>query len=222
MRKGITIQGLLFVLLIVTSLPIALQPDYPENSKSVSVSPQHSINSVLTDTSTFNITWTSRTQQLPQIVRDNFVIDGDHVVLNATFFPSLNVTECNLTIWNPQTGVNDTISSSGSTIIYDTYYLDRINQTYNIIVNGTTVANDFVILLRENLTICNFFTPDVSLYNPVSLGSDCWNITWSSTDQNADDVHYYSVWLSRDCGVTFVLLQQNVTTTNYFWDSSKP
>ncbi|MCK5265717.1 MAG: hypothetical protein KAR03_08925, partial [Candidatus Thorarchaeota archaeon] len=39
-------------------------------------------------------------------------------------------------------------------------------------------------------------------------------------DQNQDDVNYYSLWLSRDGGVTHVLLRQNLTQTWFGWNSS--
>ncbi|TFH05082.1 MAG: hypothetical protein E4H14_13435 [Candidatus Thorarchaeota archaeon] len=75
----------------------------------------------------------------------------------------------------------------------------------------------------EHVEICNFFAPKVTMNVPIEIGTDTniWNLTWSSTDQNAGDVPYYSLWLSRDAGVTFVLLQQNLTFTNYIWDSTQ-
>ena len=104
-----------------------------------------------------NLTWTSRTQHTPHLVENYSVVAGDHVIINGTFSELLNVTECVLTIWNPETGINATVSNVGSNVTFDTYYLDRTNQTYNIIVNGTTNTNDLLIIFLENVTICNFF-----------------------------------------------------------------
>ncbi len=169
-----------------------------------------------------NLTWTSRLEHTQQLVENYSVVAGDHVIINGTFSELLNVTECMLTIWNPETGINATVSNVGSNITFGTYYLDRTNQTYNIIVNGTTNTNDFVIILRENVTICNFFSPNVVVIAPVEVGidSDIWNLTWSCTDANADDTPYYFVWLSRDAGVTFVLLTHNISSFYYIWDST--
>ncbi|MGY5879398.1 MAG: hypothetical protein RTV31_04060 [Candidatus Thorarchaeota archaeon] len=167
-----------------------------------------------------NLTWSSRTQIMPQPVENNSVIAGDHVVVNGTFSQALNITQCKLTIWNPQSGINASLSSLGSTIIFDTYYLDRTNQTYNIKVNGTTNTNDFVILLSENVTICNFFVPRTIVeVNSIGTDSLIFNISWCSEDQNENDDNYFSIWLSRDDGVTFVLLAQNYTRTWFIWDS---
>jgi len=169
-----------------------------------------------------NLTWTSRIEHTPQLVENYSVVAGDHVIINGTFSELPNVTECVLTIWNPETGNNATVSNVGSSITFDTYYLDRTNQTYYIMVNGTTNTNDFVIIFRENVTICNFFAPVVTVNAMVEIGDDTriWNLTWSSTDANADDTPYYSVWLSRDAGVTFVLLTHNISSCCYLWNST--
>jgi hypothetical protein len=167
-----------------------------------------------------NLTWISRTQQVPLLIENYSIAVGDHVIINGTFAQALNVTECELTIWNPLSGVNATVSSMGTTIVFDTYYLDRTNQTYNIKVNGTTNTDDFVILLRENVTICNFFLPELS--SPLIIETDytdVFNIIWNCEDQNQGDENYYSIWLSRDGGSTFMLLTQNLTQTSFGWDS---
>jgi len=177
--------------------------------------------SLLSDEVTgINITWTSRTQEIPQFVEDNSNAVGDHVVVIGTFPHAFNITQCELTIWNPKTGINEMVISLGSTISYDTYYLDRTNQTYNIKLNGTTAVNDFVIALRENVTICNFFTPNITVNYPIEIDSNIVNLTWFCNDKNEDDENYYSLWLSRDSGVTFVLLMQNITQTWFLWDAS--
>jgi hypothetical protein len=102
---------------------------------------------------------------------------------------------------------------------FDTYELRR---NITMTVQYTCYTGTDVVFFDElgTVTFNNYFAPVVTVNVPVSLGSDVWNLTWSSTDQNAGDTPYYSLWLSRDAGVTFVLLQQNITATNYTWDSS--
>jgi len=112
--------------------------------------------------------------------------------------------------------------TSGSSIEIDTYYFDSANQTYDIQVTGYTDTNSTYVISREDIQICNFFAPKVIVPSPVTLVIDerTYNITWSSTDVNADDVTYYSVWLSNNDGVSYMLLVQNLTSTWYLWNST--
>ena len=102
---------------------------------------------------------------------------------------------------------------------FDTYELGR-NITATVQYYCYTDAE--VVFFDElvSVTFANFFAPDITVNAPIDLDNDIWNITWSSTDKNANDVNFYSIWFSRDGGVTFVLLWQNLTSTNYVWDSS--
>jgi len=168
-----------------------------------------------------NLTWTSRTQYVSQLFGDNSVIIGDHIVLNATFTQTpYVVVKCELYIWNPQYGTNATVTTWGSRISFDTYYLDRINQAYNIRVTGTTVKNDYVVLSRDNVSIYNFYHPVVTVNNPIEIDDYLFNLTWSCSDLNRDDVNYFEVWLSNDGGSVFHLLVRNITQTWFIWDSS--
>jgi len=220
MRKGALFHWLIIFLLVIMLLNSSSSLYTSKTSNSLNKLETGLITILSNDSSGLNLTWTSRTQQIPQFVENNSIAAGDHVVVNGIFAQALNVTQCKLTILDLFSGINVSVNYSGSSIAYDTYYLSGTNQPYTIIVNGTTNTNDFVIIYRENVTICNFFVPTIIMNAPVSNGNGIWNLTWSSTDQNADDVPYYSVWLSGDAGVTFVLLQQNLTVTNYTWDSS--
>lgn len=168
-----------------------------------------------------NLTWTTRTQYVPQPIRIDSVIIGDHIVLNATFTQTPYVViKCELYIWNPQYDTNVTVTTWGSSISFDTYYLDKRNQSYNIRVMGTTVTDDYVILSRDNVTICNFYRPLVTVNNPIEIDDYLFNLTWSCTDLNKDDVNYFEVWLSNDGGSGFHLLVRNITQTWFIWDSS--
>ena len=46
------------------------------------------------------ITWISRTQQQPQLIENGSIAIGDHVILNASFPESYNITNCSIRIWN--------------------------------------------------------------------------------------------------------------------------
>ena len=108
-----------------------------------------------------------------------------------------------------------------NTIELDTYYL-LANQTYGILVDSDTGTNLRYSVEAAGVTIGNFFAPEVTVPLPVATAGDAdvFDITWSSTDLNADDTTYYSLWLSNNDGVSYMLLAQNLTGTSYQWDSS--
>ena len=76
--------------------------------------------------------------------------------------------------------------------------------------------------MRENVSISNFFAPDVRVNLPTVHPSDdkTYNISWSCSDRNADDVNYYSVWLSGNDGISYMLLVRNLTRTWHLWNST--
>ncbi len=108
---------------------------------------------------------------------------------------------------------------TGSEFTMDTYFL-LANQTYSVLVDSDTGTNLRYTQEIPNIFIGNFFAPVVTVNVPIDEGSNVFNFTWSATDLNADDVNYYSVWLSNDVGVSFQLLATNLTGTTYLWDSS--
>jgi hypothetical protein len=107
------------------------------------------------------------------------------------------------------------------TIELDTYYL-LANQTYGILVDSDTGTNLRYSIEATAVTIGNFFAPVVTVPVPVATVGDpnTFDITWSSTDLNADDTTYYSLWLSNNDGLSYMLIAQNLTTTSYQWNSS--
>jgi hypothetical protein len=110
---------------------------------------------------------------------------------------------------------------AGNTVALDTYYL-LANQTYNILVDSDTGTNLRFSPEIVGVFIGNFFAPKVTVPVPVATvgDADVFDITWSSTDLNADDTPYYSLWVSSNDGVSYQLLAQNLTTTSYLWDTS--
>jgi len=102
---------------------------------------------------------------------------------------------------------------------YDTYLMLR-NVTVAVIFTCYTTTNLVHVVQFPGVTFSNYFKPHVTVGVPSETTADHFNLTWSSTDQNADDVAYYSIWLSRDGGATYALLLQNTTGTFYVWDST--
>ncbi len=101
----------------------------------------------------------------------------------------------------------------------DTYYL-LANQTYSVLVDSDTGVNIRYSLEFSDIFIGNFFAPVVTVNAPVDQGDNVWRFSWSSTDRNADDVNYYSVWLSGDGGISYNVLARNLTVLQYDWDST--
>ena len=119
-----------------------------------------------------------------------------------------------------QVGIYKSIVAADNGVFYDTYTLDRSNQTVNIRIEGTTELNETLIYSYEDVTLSNFFKPDVIVNHPVEVENDLFNVTWTCTDKNANDTNFFSVWLSFDGGVSYQLLARNLTQTYYLWNAA--
>jgi hypothetical protein len=146
-------------------------------------------------------------------------IEGDHVILRATWTPSGIVD--NVSIEVNAYAIPSVISNSSSAnwVQVDTRALGN---------NGTCSINSTVWLLNgsvysemvESVFIGNFFTPRINVLKPN--GGETWtgvnNITWKAWDINQDETLTYEVLLSSDSGATFQSLISNLSKTWYMWD----
>ena len=107
----------------------------------------------------------------------------------------------------------------GNEFEIDTYYL-LANQTYSVLVDSDTGTNLRYIEEVPNIFIGNYFAPVVTVSDAVASTGNSFDFTWSVTDQNANDTHRYSIWLSSDGGVSYQVLARNLTATAFTWDSS--
>ncbi len=162
-----------------------------------------------------SLTWTSRWSTTPQSVTNETEIAGDHLILNATFPDALNMTKIKMSLLD---GVHEIISN-GNSVTLDTYLLGH-NSTVEISVIGNTSGSTELSYRWHNVTLSNFFAPRVKIDAIQAIGEACYNITWTSHDQNEDDVNYYQVWISADGGSTYQLIGANLTETNFLWDST--
>ncbi len=212
-RYGVIALSLLFAFSLTSG--ITLTPITIYNLDTIS-------NSMSISDSTPLLTWTSNTQSELNPVTNNSKIVGDHIILNATFPESMNVIYCELRIWNVSANINITVSSSSSNVTIDTYYMHHQNLTYNIQVIGNSSDDGTWTNLWQEIEICNFFKPLVTVPYPETLliDSRTYNISWSSIDKNADEVNYFSVWISNNDGATFMLIAPNVTRTWLIWNST--
>ena len=110
----------------------------------------------------------------------------------------------------------------GNTVEYDSYGLLE-NKTFSILVYGRTGTNTQYSIEITDVFIGNFFAPVVTVYTPTPVVGDearTFDVSWSVDDRNANDVHYYSLWLSADDGFSYMLIAQNLTETTYRWNST--
>jgi len=161
------------------------------------------------------LTWTSRWSATPQAVTNETEIVGEHIVLNATFAEDLNVTWTKMSLLD---GIHEIISD-GNSVILDTYLLGH-NSTVEISVTGNTSGNTELSYSWHNITLSNFFAPRVNIDAIEDINGECYNITWTSFDQNEDDVNYYQVWISADGGLAYQLIGANLNKTHFLWDST--
>ncbi len=185
----------------------AAEPDSPIRSLALSNTDQ-----------LVELTWTSRWESNPQMVFNNSELIGGHVILNATFLGQegfLEPYEMTLNI----TGLNSTIMSTSSSIVYDTYP-SRFNFTTSVIIRIENGINTTIMRIYNDLSICNFFKPHVKVNAPIEISPHYFSISWSSNDKNANDTAFYSVWVSNDGGESFMSLKLNTTTTFYLWNTT--
>jgi hypothetical protein len=112
----------------------------------------------------------------------------------------------------------DNHESNPFEIEFDTYNLHG-NKTVNLTLASRYETDEYVVEFRD-VSFHNFFVPSIIMNAPITLGENCFNITWSSSDENADDFNYYSVWYNHNNDSYFQLLSQNLTNTYFVWDSS--
>lgn len=163
-----------------------------------------------------NMTWTSRWESIPQPVENFSTITGDHVVLNATYTGASEFAKVELFFVE----LNITVANTSRSVYYDTYQYVG-NSTQDILVTVRDSLNGSIVqLYYQNVSFGNWFSPSVNVYYPSEVETDIYNITWSSTDLNADDVNFYQAWLSNDGGASYQLIATNLTEPFFVWDST--
>jgi hypothetical protein len=153
-------------------------------------------------------TWHSRDNPTLTPLASGDIVNGDHVILNATF-PELNgslPTSCLMTLtWNNHTV---TRNSSDTPLLFDTYQLGE-NATISLGITGFYESGTELPLIIENLTVNNFFAPKVLLLIPtgkIDWSTGTHRITWHATDVNADDYLQFRIRFSNDGGSFWQIL----------------
>jgi hypothetical protein len=108
--------------------------------------------------------------------------------------------------------------ADGSEVTYDSYEFLR-NGTFQVQILAETDTNIEYEINYAALTFENFFSPELLTVDVAGTGNEK-TITWTASDLNAGDEHFFEVLLSSDEGLTYQLLARNLTTTSYVWDST--
>jgi hypothetical protein len=218
MKKG-ALSTLLLVLLVLSIMPLTFPFVVDSGFYDPPRNPSILVTNSISSSKKYNFSWTSRWQEVPQEIVNGSSIAGDHIVINSLW--DLPVTSSNITIVG--NSIDDIVienePSTPTEVSFDTYFLLR-NATVNLTLSAT-YNSDVLLVEYIGITFGNYFLPEVEFvgpnYNPIH--DEIVNITWTCSDQNANDTNYFTVWLSVDGGATFQLFAQNLTTYYCLWNS---
>ncbi|MGD9395128.1 MAG: hypothetical protein PVJ05_01735 [Candidatus Thorarchaeota archaeon] len=167
-----------------------------------------------------NLTYTTRTNLTPTPIESGDSIAGDHLTLKAEW-TSQDVNRSRLEVFAPAIPAFLVIEDNHTELEIDTRALGN-NATCTI--TSTAWLKNGSVLISEitDVYIGNYFVPKVVVLTPN--GNETWesvhNITWSGSDQNADDILLYDVLYSSDSGTSFETLISSTNLTWYEWDCS--
>ncbi|MHA1480639.1 MAG: hypothetical protein ACTSQZ_04380, partial [Candidatus Thorarchaeota archaeon] len=119
------------------------------------------------------------------------------------------------------TRVSIDVNSVDETVSYDTYDLEK-NATMTVQYTAWTNTDVYFVVLLGDVRFENYFSPVVTITAPEAADTFTGDvaITWTVTDANADDEHFFELLLSADGGNTFQLLATDLTGLTYTWDST--
>ena len=106
--------------------------------------------------------------------------------------------------------------SPGNSVFVDTYYLLQ-NLTANIQVWGYSAFGNVHYFEASNIAVHNFFAPLVYVQPPEEIADSIWQVNWTSTDLNSDDMHLYDVYLCAGAGYC-QLAARNLTQSTFTLD----
>jgi hypothetical protein len=112
---------------------------------------------------------------------------------------------------------HDAGMTMGNKVSYISWYW-RENVTVSMNFAGREVGGELQEVSYSNVTLNNFFAPQVTNINVV--GDPVCLIEWAVYDLNQADEHFSEVFISNDGGSSFQLVAANLTETEYSWDST--
>jgi hypothetical protein len=101
----------------------------------------------------------------------------------------------------------------------DTYSLGR-NVECGMNVTGYASNGSEVRRNYTNLSITNFFAPEIENKSIEEIEIDILRVSWDIYDRNADDNHFYEIFFSRDYGDSWMLLAKDLNESLFEWDTT--
>jgi hypothetical protein len=170
---------------------------------------------------TDNSTWTTANciwgdemiYNRPEYTEFTAARSGD--IMIGIFAWDLNPGTYTLTV---DTRVGEYEDVDGPEVTFNTYDFLK-NGTFQVQVLAETDTNIGFEVNYAALRFENYFAPEMLTVTVAGTGASK-TISWTSSDLNADDEHFYEVLISPDSGVSYQLLATNITTGSYVWDST--
>lgn len=103
-------------------------------------------------------------------------------------------------------------------VFLDTYIFG--NKTLLVEVQGTTVTDSIFTFVRTDVIVENHFAPRLGNVIVEVTDSADVRIDWTVEDANAEEEVFFDVLLSVDDGVTYHIIESDLSTTSYTWDST--
>jgi hypothetical protein len=173
-------------------------------------------------TSVDNSTWTYGNNLVEDVMATgahpevgSFTADREGEIAVGCFDYDLSAGTWTLTV---DTRVGLDIPAVGPEVTYDTYQFLK-NGSFQVLVAAVTETNIDFDVNYPSFTFNNFFTPEMLTVTVAGTGATK-TISWTSSDLNAGDEHFYEVLISSDSGTSYQLLGMNITTLSFSWDST--
>ena len=172
------------------------------------------------DNPKLNLTYYTASDPTEHPVTSGSHISGDHVILVATWTPSL-VDRSRLEVTSSAIPVTLAVEEDDSHTEIDTRALGN-NAT--VLINSTAWLSNGSVMstVFGNVFIGNFFVPHVTITAPNGgeIWTDVHNITWTAQDSNAGETLLFDVFFSDDSGESYEQLGLAISETRLEWNTS--
>lgn len=199
---------------------IALAAIYPLDILNTFSPTRHDVFIQSSTVSSLMVNWTSYEHPDTSRLENDSILIGNRIQLKITSgisgIPELEIA--NITVKLNETGIFRNQTTLGNTANFTLPWLSY-NYTSEIHISAFTQNGTKYSKYYENVTILNTFIPRLS---SIDVTSEGWTqtIAWTTTDSNVDDMMHSSVYLSVDCGDTYLLMARELNTSSWVWDAA--
>ncbi len=213
---GCVLAGAAAMLLLLASALAFVQPVQAFHTQAASYDGSRTA----ADNPKLNLTYYTASDPTEHPVASDSHISGDHLILVATWTPSL-VDRSRLEVTSSAIPVTLAVEEDDGHTEIDTRALGN-NAT--VLINSTAWLTNGSVMstVFSNVFIGNFFVPHVTIAAPN--GGEVWtgvhNITWTAQDSNAGETLLFDVFFSDDSGESFEPLGLAISATRLEWNTS--